>query len=378
MDGVKVGIIGYGYWGPNVARNIFDISSSRLVAIADVKEERLKHAQSLYPDVRVVQQYQDLFDLGLDAVVVATPPATHFPIAKDCLEHGLHVLVEKPMTLSSQDAQELIDLADSNGLALMVGHTFTYNSAVLALKKYLAGKELGEIYYVDIARLNLGLFQRGANVLWDLAPHDISILLYLLEENPISISAQGTSFVFSDMVDVAYLNLDFPNRIRAHLHVSWLDPCKVRRVTVVGSKKMAVFNDVETEQKIRIYDKGVEAPAYTDGFGEFECNYRAGDITIPKIHFAEPLRKECEAFVARCAHGRTTNAGLEQTAGIGPNEAKTSSGRSHCNVESNSRICDVRQAEPYSCGHDGLRVIKVLEAAERSMMNGSAYEVIPW
>ncbi len=378
MDEVKVGIIGYGYWGPNVARNIFDLTASQLVAIADMKDERLKHAKSLYPGVYMTKRYEDLFDQGLDAVVVATPPATHFPIAKDCLEHGLHVLVEKPMTLNSQDAQELIDLADAKGLSLMTGHTFIYNSAVLALKKYIESGELGEIYYVDIARLNLGLFQRGANVLWDLAPHDISILLYLLAENPLSISAQGASFVFSNIVDVAYLNLNFPNKIRAFLHVSWLDPCKVRRVTVVGSKKMAVFNDVETEQKIRIYDKGVEAPEYTDGFGEFECNYRAGDITIPKIHFTEPLRKECEAFVARCANGRTTSAGLEQKGGTPSHEARTARGTSHCTVGASSKICDVRQAEPYSCGHDGLRVIKVLEAAQRSMMNGSSYEVIQW
>jgi predicted dehydrogenase len=376
MDGVRVGIIGYGYWGPNVARNIFDLTSSHLVAIADLKDERLKHAKSLYPGVYMTKRYEDMFDQGLDAVVVATPPATHFPIAKECLEHGLHVLVEKPMTLNSQDAQELIDLADANGLALMTGHTFIYNSAVLALKKYIESGELGEIYYVDIARLNLGLFQRGANVLWDLAPHDISILLYLLAENPISISAQGASFVFSDIVDVAYLNLSFPNKVRAFLHVSWLDPCKVRRVTVVGSKKMAVFNDVETEQKIRIYDKGVEAPAYTDSFGEFECNYRAGDITIPKIHIAEPLRKECEAFIARCANGRFAATGLQQTRSLAPNGAGNPDGKHHCTIDSNSRICDVAQAEQYTCGHDGLRVIRVLEAAQRSLMNACSYEVI--
>lgn len=338
MHKIRAGIIGFGYWGPNLARNFHELAASELVAIADVKEERLKRAQSLYPGVRLEKDYRSLFDAGLDAVVISTPPASHHDIAKDCLEHGLHVLVEKPLTLNSRDAADLIGLAHAQDLILMVGHTFEYNSAVLALKKYIESGELGEIYYIDTARLNLGLFQRDSNVLWDLAPHDVSILLYLLGETPTSVSAQGMPCVFDGIYDVAYLKLDFPNKIPAFVHVSWLDPCKVRRVTVVGSKKMIVYNDVENEQKLRIYDKGVEAPPDTDGFGEFQCNYRSGDITIPNIRFVEPLKQECMHFLD----------------------------------------CIANHTQPCSCGEDGLKVVKILEAAQHSMSNGSTQEVIPW
>ena len=263
MDRLRVGIIGYGYWGPNLTRNFYELPSAELVAVADLKEERREQARSKYPQIGLTSDYQGLFNLGLDAVVVATPPATHHQIARECLEHNLHVLVEKPMTLTTQDAEDLIQLADSKGLILMVGHTFIYNSAILALKQLIDSGELGKIYYLDAARLNLGLFQRDSNVLWDLAPHDISILLYLLGQVPISVSAQGMCCVSAGIYDIAYLNLIFPDNIPAYIHVSWLDPCKVRRITVVGSKKMAVLNDVENEQKVKIYDKGVDTPSYT-------------------------------------------------------------------------------------------------------------------
>ena len=338
MDQLKVGIIGYGYWGPNLTRNFFEIPSSQLVAIADLKEERLQRARSLYPGVFLTKDYMDFFTMDVDAVVISVPPALHYSIAKDCLEHGLHVLVEKPITLKSRDAEELIHLADARGLTLMVGHTFEYNSAVVALKEYIESGELGEIHYVDTARLNLGLFQRDSNVLWDLAPHDISILLYLFGTNPISVSAQGMPCVFEDIFDVAYVNLVFPDRIPAHIHVSWLDPCKVRRVTVVGSKKMIVYNDVETEKKLTIYDKGVDTPEYTNGFGDFQCSYRSGDITIPKVRITEPLRQECQHFLD----------------------------------------CISNHTKPCSSGIDGLNVVRILEAAEHSMMNGSTKEEIAW
>jgi predicted dehydrogenase len=338
MNKVRVGIIGYGYWGPNLTRNFFDLPSSELVAISDINAERLQRAHSLYPGVTLTQNYTDLFDLGLDAVVVSTPPALHYQIASDCLAHGLNVLVEKPLTLNSQHAQELIDMAEARGLTLMVGHTFEYNSAVGALKQYIDSGELGDIYYIDAARLNLGLFQRDSNVLWDLAPHDISILLYLLGGVPESVSARGMPCVFGEIFDVAYMDLSFPNKVHAHIHVSWLDPCKVRRVTVVGSKKMIVFNDMENEQKIKIYDKGVDAPEYTNGFGEFHCNYRSGDIVIPKIRFVEPLRQECQHFLDSINN----------------------------------------KTQPCSNGYDGLNVVKILEAAERSMKNDSGKEMIEW
>ena len=336
---LNIGIIGYGYWGPNLTRNFFEIPMSDLVAIADMKDDRLQRAKSIYPNVLTTNEYTEFFNMDLDAAIISTPPATHYPIAKDCLDHGLHVLIEKPMTLKSEHAQELIELAASKGLILMVGHTFEYNSAVMALKEYVDSGEIGEILYLDAARLNLGLFQRDSNVLWDLAPHDISILLYLLGEKPISVSAQGMPCIFDGIYDVAYMNLIFPNRIPAYIHVSWLDPCKVRRVTVVGSKKMIVYNDLENEQKLKIYDKGVETPAYTNGgFNEFQCNYRSGDIVIPRIKMAEPLRKECQHFLD----------------------------------------CIVNNEQPRSNGEDGLSVIKILEAAQRSMLNGSTHEDIQW
>jgi len=339
MGNVKVGIIGYGYWGPNLTRNFYELPSADLVAIADLNDERLKQAQLKYPNVIAKHGYQELFDLGLDAVVISTPPATHYRIAKDCLEHNLHVLVEKPITLKSEDAEELVELASSKGLTLMVGHIFTYNSAVHALKSYIDSGELGEIYYIDAARLSLGLFQRNSNVMWDLAPHDISILLYLLGERPVSVGAHGTPCVFNDIIDVAYLNLIFPNKIPAYVHVSWLDPCKVRRITVVGSKKMAVYNDIEIENKIKIYDKGVDSPDYTNGgFDEFQCSYRSGDITIPKVRITEPLRQECQHFID----------------------------------------CIVNHTQPNSSGREGLEVVKILEAAQHSMNNGQTQEVITW
>jgi predicted dehydrogenase len=368
----RVGIIGYGYWGPNLTRNFAELPDAEVVAIADMREEQLKRAQAKYPQVILTKDYQDFFHLNLDAVAVSTPPASHYGIAKDCLEHGLNVLVEKPLTLNSQQAGQLIELADAKERVLMVGHTFEYNSAVHALKGYIDRGELGEVYYIDAARLNLGLFQRGLNVIWDLAPHDISILLFLLGRNPISVSAQGRSCVFDGTSDVAYLNLVFPSNVSAHIHVSWLDPCKVRRITVVGSKKMAVLNDVENEQKIKIYDKGVEAPAYTNNFGEFQCNYRSGDIVIPKIRFVEPLRKECQVFIDRCQTRQHEGASLT---GIGSETEQIPQG---CLIDPNCKIYCGDHRESFSCGRDGLRVIKILEAAEHSMNNGSTQEEIQW
>ncbi len=244
MTAIRVGVVGYGYWGPNLARNFNELSESELVVIVDCKENQLKRARSKYPEIVLTKDYKELFDMGLDAVIVSSPPKTHFQIAKDCLSHNLHVLVEKPMVLNSHDAEELIELANAKGLTLMVGHIFEYNSAVLEMKKYIDSKELGDIYYIDAARLNLGLFQRDSNVLWDLAPHDISTLLYLLGQTPVSVSAHGMACVTEGIHDVAYINLVFPNNLMAYIHVSWLDPCKVRRITVVGSKKMAVYNDL--------------------------------------------------------------------------------------------------------------------------------------
>jgi predicted dehydrogenase len=334
MEHVKVGVIGCGYWGPNLIRNFVEIPTSQLVAVADLREERLEHIQIRHPRIETTKNYHDLFLMGLDAIVVATPPATHFKIARDCLKHDLSVLVEKPITLSSRDAEELIETADGRGLTLMVGHTFEYNSAVRALKEIIQSGELGEIYYIDAVRVNLGLFQTKLSVLWDLAPHDISILLYLLDRDPVSVSAQGMDCLFRGVHDIAYMHMIFPGRVLANVHLSWLDPCKVRRITIVGSKKMVVFDDIEPLEKIKIYDKGVDLPPYTNTFDEFQLSYRYGDIVIPHIPFVEPLRAECNHFIESV----------------------------------------VNHTEPQSSGLVGLKVVKVVEAATRSIENGGLQE----
>lgn len=336
MGTIKIGVIGCGYWGPNLIRNFVEIPDSDVVAVADLDEKRLSFIQSRFPQINLTRDYNDLFSMGLDAIAIATPPATHFNIAKKCLENHIHVLVEKPMTLDSKSANQLIKIAEKEDLTLMVGHTFEYNSAVHALKEIVQSGELGKIYYIDSARLNLGLFQRDLNVLWDLAPHDISILLYLLDEEPISISANGMNCAFNSVFDNVYMNLIFPEDILAHVHVSWIDPCKVRRTTIVGSRKMVVYNDISNNEKIKIYDKGVDFPSYTSGFEEFQCNYRYGDVIIPNVRFDEPLRKECQHFLDSIINHTTPN----------------------------------------SSGYDGLRVIKVLEAAQRALLNGNGQESI--
>jgi predicted dehydrogenase len=332
---IRIGVIGSGYWGPNMIRNFYEMPAADLVAVADLNDDRLQHIQKRYPGVHTTKNHRDFFTLNLDAVVVATPPATHYTLAKECLEAGLHVLVEKPLTLDSAHADDLIALAAERDLRLMVGHTFEYNAAVRQLKRIIASGELGDLYYIDAVRVNLGLFQPHLNVMWDLAPHDISILLYLLgQQEQVQVSAQGMACIFPTVHDVAYMHLVFPSGVLAHVRVSWLDPSKTRRITVVGSKKMAVYDDVEPLEKIKVYDKGVEAPPYTDTYGEFQCSYRYGDVKIPRIDFVEPLREECEHFVQSIRTGE----------------------------------------RPQSDGHVGRNVVRILEMAEQSLhQNGHAH-----
>jgi predicted dehydrogenase len=336
MDQVRVGVIGSGYWGPNLIRNFAEIPVAKVVAVADLKEARLANLRRTYPQIATTQDYHDLFQMNLDAVVVATPPATHHAIAKECLEHGLHVMVEKPITLKASDAEDLIRIAEQEQRWLMVGHTFIFNAAVEALKTMIDSGELGQIYYIDAARLNLGLFQRETNVLWDLAPHDIAVLLYLLGDDPVSLSAQGQSSVMDGVHDLVYMNMVFPKNVLAHVHVSWLDPCKIRRITVVGSKKMVVYNDVDATKKITIYDKGVDVPPYTNTFSEFQCSYRYGDITIPNIKSPEPLRVECQHFLD----------------------------------------CILNHQKPKTSGEEGLRVVRILETAQQSLIQNGRQETV--
>lgn len=332
MEPLKVGAIGYGYWGPNLIRNFVELPTSVVVAVADLDENRLNHVRERHPQIPITtRNHRELFELGLDAVVVATPPHTHYKIVRECLENGLHVLVEKPLTLTSADAQELVRIADEHDRRLMVGHTFEYNPAVRALKEMIDAGELGDIYYIDAVRVSLGLFSSHLNVIWDLAPHDISILLYLLGQAPVSVSAQGNSYVQGGIEDVAYMTMRFPDGVLAHMRLSWLDPRKTRRITVVGSKKMAIYDDVEPQEKIKVYDKRVNAIRRTDTFGEFNFAYHYGDIVSPFVRFDEPLRVECSHFIDCIREGRT----------------------------------------PQTDGRNGMRVVQIIEAAQESLKNNS-------
>jgi predicted dehydrogenase len=276
---------------------------------------------------RFLAHHDDLFALDIDAVVVATPPETHFPIARAALEHDLDVLVEKPLATSSTDATALVELADARERVLMVGHTFVYNPAVRMLKSIVDGDELGAVRYIDSVRVSLGNFHPRLNTVWDLAPHDISIFIYLLGESPCSVSTHGVACVHEGVEDVAYMTLAFPSGILAHSRMSWLDPCKTRRTTVVGSSKMAVYDDLESHEKVRIYDKNVNSIRRTDTYGDFQFAYHYGSVVSPFIHFEEPLRLECEHF-ARCLETRE---------------------------------------RPLTDGRNGVQVVKVIEAAQRSL-----------
>lgn len=326
---IRVGVIGCGYWGPQIIRNLHEMPNVQLTAVADTKPERLDFVRRHYPEVKVFSSHAQLLETDVEAVVISTPIHTHHMLAKEAINAGKHVLVEKPLAASVSEAVELISLAKASGRLLMVGHTFLYNPAVQELRRLVGDGELGRIYYVDAARLNLGLFQRRADVIWDLAPHDISILMYVLGTTPVAVSARGSACVQDDVHDVAYLELLFESGVSAHVHVSWLDPAKVRRITVVGDRKMAVYNDVSLVEKIRVYDTGVGTPM-TNNFGEFQLSYRHGQVTIPYITWQEPLRLECEHFVE----------------------------------------CIRTRSDPRTDGMQGLAVVSVLEAASNSLQHG--------
>lgn len=324
---MRTGVIGAGYWGPKLARNLRELAETDLVAIAEADSERHDWLRERFPGIAVLTDHRDLLALNLEAVAIATPAATHHALAREALVAGKHVLVEKPMACSLEEADDLLAAAAGSGLVLMVGHTFEYNPAVELLRRLYAAGELGRLYYAHAARLNLGIFQPDINVLWDLAPHDVSILIYVLGQMPRSVRAYGRAYVRAAVEDVAWITLQFDNGIAAHVHVSWLDPCKTRKVTLVGDRKMAVYDDVASLDKVVIYDRGVEVPPYTDTFGEFQLSYRYGDVFTPRLDWEEPLRRECRHF-ASCVRNRH---------------------------------------QPRSDGASGRRVVAVLEAACRSL-----------
>jgi predicted dehydrogenase len=325
-----IGLIGYGYWGPNLLRNFFELEGVSVKWCADLRADRQALVRKRYPATLVTARAQDLFDdPACDAVAIATPVSTHYELARRALEHGKHVLIEKPMTSSIREAEALLELADRRGLVLMVDHTFVYTGAVRKMKEIIDAGELGELYYFDSVRVNLGLFQSDIDVLWDLAPHDLAIVTHLVKETPKFLTATGTAHTSSGLIDVAYLTIRFASSLIAHVHVNWLSPVKIRQLLIGGSRRMLVYNDNEPSEKVRVYDRGVRV-ASEESIHRVLVDYRTGDAWAPKLEHREALAVECEHFVECIREHQTplTNAGA------------------------------------------GLRVVRLLEAADRSMAAG--------
>jgi predicted dehydrogenase len=333
---VRIAVVGCGYWGAKHIRVLSSLPQVEQVVAVDQNVASTAALARSFPGLVTAVDIHEAIPL-IDAAIIATPPRTHAPLALGLLRAGKHVLVEKPMATSVSDAEEMIRVAAENGVTLMTGHTFEYNAAVRALRQTLLDGELGDIRYIDTARLNLGLYQRDVNVVWDLAPHDISIINYVLDSEPASVHAWGLPHATARFEDVAYLSLRYPDLdAMAHIHVSWLDPCKVRRVTLVGSRRMAVYNDLVDEGRIKIYDKGVALPEPADQ-GSPPMSYRYGGIYSPYIEMNEPLKVEDEHFLECIASG----------------------------------------AEPLSGGQSGLSVVRVLEGAEKSLRTGMPVDLRP-
>lgn len=300
-DVVGVAVVGAGYWGPNLIRNMSEAPGAELRAICDQDEKRLKDVGRRYPGVSLVTNFEALLaDPKISAIVLATPASAHAAMGIRAMEAGKDVLVEKPLAVSGDECRRLIDCAEKTGRVLMVGHTFIYNSAVKTIKQIVDSGEIGEVLYVYSSRVNLGRIRQDVNALWNVAPHDISILNFVLGAEPLRVQALGRSYVQPGIEDVVFAVFEYPGGLLAHVHASWLDPSKVRKTTFVGSKKMIVYDDVESEGKIKIYDKGVRRQTPEQEYGEFQLRLHDGDILIPKIRFAEPLAEECKHFVECC------------------------------------------------------------------------------
>jgi predicted dehydrogenase len=328
---IRIAQVGYGYWGPNLARNFHQLPGAELAYVVDANPNVLAQVRQQYGCQTTAILSDVLDDPSVSAIAVATPARTHYELVRTALSAGKHVFVEKPLAMSTSEARDLVELAARQERHLMVGHVFEYNPAVHYIKQAVQAGELGEVYYLYSRRVNLGRVQSDVNALWSIAPHDISIALFLLEQMPVAVSCHGASCLNGTVEDVVFLTLHFPNNLLCHIHVSWLDPSKVREMTVVGSRKMIVYDDVSTEGKVRIYDKG----AYRKGdpiYGEFQYKLHSGDILIPRIDMQEPLRLECAHFVDCIRSGK----------------------------------------RPQTDGENGLRVVTVLEAGQQSLNNGGA------
>jgi predicted dehydrogenase len=293
---IGVGVIGYGYWGPNIVRNFNALSHSHVVSVCDKNEDALKKISSQNKNIRVCTNADDILTAtDIDLVAIVTPVSTHYELAKKALRNGKHIFVEKPFTETLSQANELLELAETKKVKIMVDHTFTFTGAVRKIKELVDQKQFGEIIYYDSTRINLGLFQHDVNVIWDLAPHDFSIMLYLLDEQPTAVAASGRSH-FYDLVDVAYITVYFNNNTIAHFNVNWLSPVKIRNTLIGGKKKMLFWNDVSPDEKIKVYDKGVEVQE-REGIYDLLVSYRSGDIWTPRIEQREALALACDHFV---------------------------------------------------------------------------------
>jgi predicted dehydrogenase len=335
---IHVAVVGVGGWGKNLARTYYQIPECSLKYICDLDQQKLEQLRLQLPGTMLTTRFEDLLeDSDVQAIVIATTAATHYPLCKAALQAGKDVFVEKPFVLAVAQAEELILMAAQENRILMVGHLLEYHPVMRRLKQMVDSKELGDIYYIYTQRVNLGVVRNDENALWNFSPHDISSILYLLGKEPSDVSARGQSYLQRDIEDVIFLTLNFNGKSMAHIHVSWLDPHKIRRITVVGSKKMAVFDDVETTEKLRVYDKSAEQNTSYNSFAEY-VTLRFGDVTIPHLKIEEPLRLECQHFLE----------------------------------------CVRERKQPLSDGADGLRVLKILEAAQRSLKaNGMPITIDP-
>lgn len=323
---IRIGVIGYGYWGPNIVRNFNSVEGGKVVSVCDSNVDALKRAQRLFPAIGMTADCREVATSPeIDAVAVVTPVSSHFELAKLALLNGKHIFVEKPFTASVAEAEELIELAEKKNLKIMVDHTFLFTGAVRKIKQFIENDTLGKLYYFDSIRVNLGLFQHDVNVVWDLAPHDLSIMDYLIDKNAEAVVTTGEAHINS-LEDVAYVTVYFSDKMIGHLHVNWLSPVKVRTTLIGGGKKMLVWNDLDVDEKIKLYDKGVEV-TNDDSIYDLLVSYRTGDMWVPKVEQIEALRSESQYFVD----------------------------------------CISRDKVPINDGYSGLRVVRMLEAADKSL-----------
>lgn len=334
---INICVVGCGYWGPNLIRNFRMLPGCKMRFMCDTNAERISHLKTLYPEVEGRLDFEEMLrSPDVDAVAIATPVKFHHPMAKAALNAGKHCIIEKPMAASSEQCEELIELADKNSLVLMVGHTFLYSAAIRKIKAIIRHGDIGEIRYVSARRLNLGLFQKDINVTWDLAPHDISIVNYIMGDAPVAVNCSGKAHVRPGIEDVTATCVHYDRERFATIHSSWLDPRKVRDMTIVGTKRMIAYDDVEPLEKIKVYDMRVEVPPHYDTFAEFHYSYHYGDSYIPYVKQEEPLKVECQHFLDCIREGR----------------------------------------KPLTGGREGLEVVRVLEAASASLhRNGQSVPV---